>query len=115
MRLRELASVRCGDKGNVSNAVVVAYGEGAYDLLADRLTADRLGAELSALVDGPVTRYELPQLNAFNFVIEGALAGGVTTSLRMDAHGKSLSTAVTGIEIDVPADAGVTPRSDDSG
>jgi len=112
VKLRELASVRCGDKGNVSNAVVVAYGDDAYEVLADRLTADRLGAELSALVDGPVTRHELPQLNAFNFVIESALAGGVTTSLRMDAHGKSLSTAITGIEIDVPEGTGVTPRSD---
>jgi hypothetical protein len=111
VKLRELASVRCGDKGTVSNAVVVAYGDDAYALLAERLTADRLGTELSALVDGPVTRYELPHLNAFNFVIENALAGGVTTSLRMDGHGKSISTAVTGIEIDVPEGADVTPRS----
>jgi hypothetical protein len=56
-------------------------------------------SELAPLVDGTVVRYDLPHLNAFNFVIEGALAGGVTTSLRMDAHGKSLSFALLAIEV----------------
>lgn len=100
MKVRELAHARCGDKGNTSNAVVVARDDAAYDLLDERLTADRLADELAALADGPVERYELPQLNAFNFVVENALAGGVTKSLRMDGHGKSLSSAVLGIELD---------------
>lgn len=113
MRVRDLASVRCGDKGNTLNAVVVADDAEAYDLLHDRLTADRLGSELAPLVEGPVTRYELPQLNAFNFVIEDALAGGVTKSLRLDGHGKSLSFAVLGIDLDVPDDRPLARRSED--
>ena len=101
MKVRELAHARCGDKGNTLNAIVVGYDDEAYDVLEERLTADRLARELEPLVDGPVTRYELPQLNAFNFVVEDALAGGVTTSLRLDGHGKSLSFAVLGIELDL--------------
>jgi hypothetical protein len=104
MKVRELASVRCGDKGNTLNAAVVAYDADGYDLLEERLTADRLRRELDPLVEGPVTRYELPQLNALNFVVEDALAGGVTRSLRLDGHGKSLSFAVLGIELDVAED-----------
>ena len=104
MKVRELASVRCGDKGNTLNAAVVADDADAYDLLAERLTADRLERELAPLVEGPVTRHELPQLNALNFVVEDALAGGVTRSLRLDGHGKSLSFAVLGIELDAGDD-----------
>ena len=104
MRVRELASVRCGDKGNTLNAAVVAYDGDGYDLLAERLTADRLRRELDPLVEGPVTRYELPHLRALNFVVEDALAGGVTKSLRLDGHGKSLSFAVLGIELDIDED-----------
>lgn len=101
MRVRDLAHVRCGDKGNTLNAAVIAYDAVAYDRLEDRLTADRLESELEPLVEGPVTRFDLPQLNALNFVVEDALAGGVTRSLRLDGHGKSLSFAVLGIELDV--------------
>lgn len=113
MKVRELASARCGDKGNTLNAAVVAYDAAGYDLLAERLTASRLERELAPLVDGPVTRYELPQLRALNFVVEDALAGGVTRSLRLDGHGKSLSFAVLGIELDVPADHPGAERSVD--
>lgn len=113
MRVRDLASVRCGDKGNTLNAVVVAYDDDAYDLLEGRLTADRLGTELAPLADGPVSRYELSQSNALNFVVEEALAGGVTTSLRLDGHGKSLSSAVLGIDLEVPEEYPGAGRSVD--
>ncbi len=99
MRVRELAHARAGDKGNRSNISVFAYDETAYAVLADELTADVVATELAPLIDGAVERYELPDLHAFNFVLEGALAGGVTTSLRVDAHGKSLSYALLGIDI----------------
>ena len=100
MRVRDLASARAGDKGDTSNIVVVADDEAAYDRLQSRLTADRVADRLAPLADGPVTRYELPKVRALNFVIEGALAGGVTTSLRLDAHGKSLSFAVLGMPVE---------------
>jgi hypothetical protein len=107
MKVRDLASARCGDKGNTSNAAVVADDEAAYEVLDEHLTADRLATELDGLIEGPVERYDLPQLGSFNFVIENALAGGVTKSLRMDGHGKSLSFAVLGIELDVDDSAPV--------
>jgi len=113
MRIRELASARCGDKGNTLNAAVVAHDRDAYDLLSERLTADRLGDEFEGLVDGPVSRYELPRLKALNFVLENALAGGVTRSLRLDGHGKSLSFAVLGIDLEVPEDHPALTRTDD--
>lgn len=99
-QVREFASARCGDKGNTLNAVVVADDPEAYDLLADRLTADRVKSELDDVIEGPVTRYDLPESGIFNFVMEDALAGGVTRSLRIDPHGKSMSYAVLGIEIE---------------
>lgn len=108
MRVRDLASVRCGDKGNTLNAAVVAYDADAYDLLETQLTADRLGVELEPLVEGPVTRHELPHLRALNFVVENALAGGVTRSLRLDGHGKSLSFAVLGIDLESTKDHSVS-------
>ncbi|PSP44318.1 hypothetical protein BRC68_03190 [Halobacteriales archaeon QH_6_64_20] len=107
MKVRDLASAQCGDKGNTSNAAVVADDEAAYEVLDEHLTADRLATELDGLIEGPVERYDLPQLGSFNFVIENALAGGVTKSLRMDGHGKSLSFAVLGIELDVDDSAPV--------
>lgn len=99
MNVRDMASARAGDKGNTSNVVVVANDEAAFERLSDWLTAERVADQLDSLVEGPVTRYELPRVRALNFVIEGALAGGVTTSLRLDAHGKSLSFAVLGMTL----------------
>lgn len=98
--VHDLASARAGDKGNVSNVAVVADSRAAYERLETELTAERVMRAFDGLAEGPVTRYELPQLGAFNFVIERALDGGVTTSLRLDAHGKSLSYVVLGIELD---------------
>lgn len=98
--VHDLAHARAGDKGDTSSIAVVAYDEAGYRRLSEQLTAERIAAELAPLAGGPVTRHELPDLRAFNFVIEDALAGGVTTSLRLDPHGKSLSSLVLGIELD---------------
>lgn len=100
MLVRELAHARAGDKGNTSNVTVVANDTKAYQLLEAELTASVVERELAPLITGSVERYELPTLGAFNFVLDGALAGGVTSSLRVDAHGKSLSYAVLGIDLD---------------
>lgn len=99
-KVRELAHARAGDKGDISDIGVFAYNDESYRILREELTAERVKSELASLVDGPVTRYEVPSINAFNFVIKNALAGGVTTSLRVDAHGKSLSFAVLDIELE---------------
>jgi|SRR5829696_1488028 hypothetical protein len=102
MKLRELAHARAGDKGNISNISVIPYEEGDYAFLAEYLTAERVKQHLSDVVTGEVKRYDLPGIGAFNFVMQGALGGGVTRSLSLDPHGKSLSSAL--LEIDVPVD-----------
>ena len=100
MRLRELAHARTGDKGDTSQISVIAYDEGDYAYLAEHVTAERVGAHFSAIVRGDVVRYELPGLGALNFVMDRALAGGVTRSLALDAHGKCLGSLL--LELEVP-------------
>lgn len=99
VRVYDIASSRAGDKGNTSNISVVCYDRKDWDFLAKNLTASRVMQEFAHIAKGPVTRYELPNLKAFNFVIEGALGGGVTISLAQDAHGKTLSNVMLGIEL----------------
>ncbi|MBV0881797.1 hypothetical protein KTQ42_21190 [Noviherbaspirillum sp. L7-7A] len=99
MLLREIAHARAGDKGNISNISVIAYDPADYPLLECWLTADRVRQHLRALVHGEVQRYTLPGLGAMNFVLQDALAGGVTRSLALDAHGKTLSSALLTLEI----------------
>lgn len=101
MKLHDVAHARAGDKGETCSICVFAFDPEDYNMLRDVLTADRVAEEMAPLIDGPVTRHELPELHGFNFVLEDALAGGVTTSLRMDAHGKTLSYALLGMELDV--------------
>lgn len=99
-RVYDLAHSRAGDKGDTSNVSVIAYDEAGWQILRRELTAERVMAAYAHLAAGPVTRYELPRLKALNFVIERALGGGVTRSLRQDMHGKSLSTVI--LTIDLP-------------
>jgi hypothetical protein len=100
MRLRELAHARTGDKGNISNISVIAYDPGDFARLERELTAERVGAHFAGIVLGEVRRYLLPGIGAMNFVMEGALGGGVTRSLALDAHGKCLASAMLEIEIE---------------
>ncbi|GGF02343.1 hypothetical protein GCM10011611_04770 [Aliidongia dinghuensis] len=100
MKLRALAHARTGDKGNTSNISVIAYGAADYPRLVAEVTAERVKAHFGPLIHGPVVRYELPQLAALNFVLEGALAGGVTRSLALDAHGKCLGSLLLDLELD---------------
>lgn len=99
VKVHELGHGRAGDKGNTSNISVVAYDDRAWRILRDQLTVERVMAAFAHVAKGPVTRYELPKLKALNFVIENALGGGVTISLAQDAHGKSLSYLLLGIEL----------------
>lgn len=100
MKLRELAHSRTGDKGNISNISVIAYREADYPILEKYVTAEKVKAFFSEIVKGEVVRYELPKLGALNFVLYDALAGGVTRSLALDTHGKSLSSALLDMEIE---------------
>ena len=98
-KLYDLAHCRAGDKGNTSTLSLVAYQAESYPVLAERVTADAVARHLRGIVQGTVRRYELPQLAALQFVCEHSLNGGVTTSLALDAHGKSLSSALLELEI----------------
>ena len=100
MKLREIAHSRTGDKGNTSNISVIAYDERHYRLLLDQVTSARVKAHFAGVVEGEVVRYELPDISALNFVMTRALGGGVTRSLALDAHGKSLSSALLDLEIE---------------
>ena len=97
--LHEIAHARTGDKGNRVNVSVIAYRAEDYPLLVEQVTVERLQALFAARGAGMIRRFELPLLKALNFVIENALGGGVTISLAQDAHGKSLSYLMLGIEL----------------
>lgn len=99
MQLREIAHARAGDKGETSNVSVIARRAEDYPLLVEHVTAERVKRHLAGIVRGEVERHELPRLGAINFVLHQALAGGVTRSLALDAHGKSLSSALLSLEL----------------
>jgi hypothetical protein len=93
-KLHELAHCRAGDKGDTSILSLIAYRIEDYPMLVERVTVDAVKKHLQGIVLGEIRRYELPGLWALQFVCEQSLSGGVTTSLGLDAHGKSLSYAL---------------------
>jgi hypothetical protein len=99
-KLYEIAHSRAGDKGNTLTLSLIPYQAEDYLLLCDQVTAEAVKKHMGGIVAGEVTRYELPNLPALNFVCKQALMGGVTTSLTMDTHGKSLSYALLEMEIE---------------
>ena len=99
MKLWEIAHSRTGDKGNISNISLIAYDPKDFDLLREKVTAERVKAHFAGIVKGTVVRYELPNIQALNFVLYDALGGGVTRSLSLDMHGKGLSSYLLDMEI----------------
>ena len=99
MKLREIAHSRTGDKGTAANISVIAYRAEDYPLLERYVTAARVQDHFQGIVRGEVKRYALPRIGALNFVLPDALSGGVTRSLALDAHGKSLSSALLSLDL----------------
>ena len=99
MKLREIAYSRSGDKGDVSNICVFPYDDADFALLQERVTADAVRDLFGDLVTGDVVRYEVPSLHGLNFVMTGALGGGVSISLRTDPHGKSYQSLILELEV----------------
>jgi hypothetical protein len=93
-KLHELAHARAGDKGDTLTLALFPYRDADYGVLAKQVTAEAVKRHLSHIVQGEVRRFELPGLHALQFVCERALDTGVTTSLVIDPHGKSLSYAL---------------------
>lgn len=103
MKVLDIALARSGDKGNRATLSVIARDPADYPLLERTLTVARLREHYQGVVHGDIQRYTLPHLGAVHFVMHDALAGGVTRSLALDAHGKTLSAAVLEIGLDSPA------------
>jgi hypothetical protein len=102
VKLQHIAHARSGDKGNTCNIAVFAYEPEYFLLLQDQLTEERFKDFYKTAITGRVTRYEVRNLEAFNFVCQGALGGGVSRSLCLDNYGKALSAAILGFEVEVP-------------
>src|SRR5918998_727 len=102
IELLKLAHARSGDKGDTANVGVIALKEEFYPLLVREVTAQRVKEHFGSMVKGEVERFELPNLGALNFLLHESLGGGGTLSLMTDAQGKTFSTALLRMEIDVP-------------
>lgn len=100
MLLHDIAHGRTGDKGDTSNISIIAYDPKDWDRLVQTITVDRVRDHFGPAFSSEVTRYLLPQLNAMNFVLKGALKGGVTRSLALDAHGKCLASVLLEMQLD---------------
>ncbi len=99
MKLLEIAHSRTGDKGDISNISVIAYDKKDYELLREKVTTDLVLKVFKGYCHGTVTRYEMPEIGALNFVLTATLGGGVTRSLRLDTHGKCLCSYLLDVEI----------------
>lgn len=100
MKLREVCHSRSGDKGTIVNVSLIVFEARHYALITEQVTAARVKAHFADLASGEVVRYELPLIGALNFVVHGVAGGGVTRTLALDAHGKSLSSALLEMEVD---------------
>lgn len=99
MKLYEIAHSRAGDKGNILTLALIPYDESDYSMLCQKVTVDKVKAHFRDIVTGEIVRYELPNIASLLFVCQNALLGGVTTSLAMDTHGKTLSYALLEMEL----------------
>ena len=104
IKLLKLAHARSGDKGDTANVGLIALREEFYSVLVREVTAARVKEHFRGICKGGVERYELPNLGALNFLLHESLGGGGTLSLMTDAQGKTFSTALLRMEIEVPDD-----------
>lgn len=101
IRLIDIAHARSGDKGDTGNVGVIARKEEYYPLLVKYLTVERVKSHFAGVVLGKVERFEIPNLGAINFLLHNALGGGGTRSLKNDAQGKTLSSAMLKMELEI--------------
>lgn len=101
IQLGQIAHARSGDKGNLVNIGVIAYQPDDYATLLREVTAERVKAHFAERIEGSVERFELPNIQALNFVCRQALMGGGTLSLLSDAQGKSFGGGILSLEIEV--------------
>jgi hypothetical protein len=109
IQLIDIAHARSGDKGDAGNVGVIARRQEYYPIIAEALTVDRVKEHFTGICEGMVERFELPNLWALNFLLHKTLGGGGTVSLKFDAQGKTLSSAMLRMVIEVPEDLEVIP------
>lgn len=102
IQLVKLAHARSGDKGDTANVGLIALEEKYYPVLVREVTTDRVKQHFTGICKGEVERFELPNLGALNFLLHESLGGGGTLSLMTDAQGKTFSTALLRMEIEIP-------------
>ena len=102
IQLTTLAHARSGDKGDTANVGLIALQEEYYPLLVREVTAERVKQHFQGICKGSVDRFELPNLGALNFLLHESLGGGGTLSLMTDAQGKTFSTALLRMQIEIP-------------
>jgi hypothetical protein len=104
MQLVKLAHARSGDKGDTANVGLIALRDEIYPILVREVTAERVKQHFKGICKGDVERFELPNLGALNFLLHESLDGGGTLSLMTDAQGKTFSTALLRMEIEISDD-----------
>ena len=104
VELTKLAHARSGDKGDTANVGVIALRPEIYPILVREVTADRVKEHFGEMVKGGVERFELPNLDALNFLLHESLGGGGTLSLMTDAQGKTFSTALLRMKVEISND-----------
>jgi hypothetical protein len=102
IQLVKLAHARSGDKGDTANVGIIAFKDEYYPLLVREVTAEAVKQHFGEIVKGGVERFELPNLGALNFLLHESLGGGGTRSLMTDAQGKTFSTALLRMSINIP-------------
>lgn len=102
VKLLKIAHARSGDKGDTANIGLIALKSDFYLVLVKEVTAERVKRHFQGICQGPVERFELPNLNALNFLLHNSLGGGGTLSLRTDAQAKTFSAALLRMEIEFP-------------
>ncbi len=100
VKLREICHGRSGDKGDAANIGLIAYNEEDYKLIEREVTAEKVKKFFEGICYGDVKRYEMPNIKALNFVLNNTLGGGGTVSLKLDAQGKTLASALLKMEIE---------------
>ncbi|HET6891587.1 MAG TPA: hypothetical protein VFH31_10825 [Pyrinomonadaceae bacterium] len=104
IQLTKLAHARSGDKGDTANVGLIALSEDYYPILIREVTAERVKEHFNGICKGDVERFELPNLGALNFLLHESLDGGGTLSLMTDAQGKTFSTALLRMYIEISDD-----------
>jgi len=101
IQLVKLAHARSGDKGDTANVGLIAFSDDIYPILVREVTGERVKQHFQGICKGAVERYELPNLGALNFLLHESLGGGGTLSLMTDAQGKTFSTALLRMKIEI--------------